>query len=124
MKLRTFVRYDGNDRMIAGSASLLRSKPRTKGWEEIFFDVEYSSYAMDKGLFAFISYDKDNNFIPGTNILIRKKPKTGRWKQLNLYKTSSTVTTTTTEYPFDYLTFEGETEPITFEDGEINLQFE
>lgn len=91
MKLRTFVRYDGKNKIVRGSAILAKKAPDVGNWEEILFETDYSSSSREHGMLAYIAYDRNNNFLPASNILVRNKPKTGRWKQINVLRNFDNV---------------------------------
>jgi uncharacterized protein (TIGR02145 family) len=98
-KLKGYVRYDTNEKIVNGSALLAKKKPTNGDWQEVGGPLCYNCI-NNTGLRAYANYDRGGRVIPGSNITATSKPKIGRWQEISICKCTicdcHTTTTTTT----------------------------
>lgn len=105
-KLKGFVRYTNEGRMVPGSAILSKKAPKDGNWLEIDVDGYYSPTKID-GMRAFVALNRLGQVIPTTNIFSKSMPRTRNWKEIYACYcasaiTTTTTTTTTTEFTVEY----------------------
>jgi hypothetical protein len=82
-KLKGYVRYDTNGKVVNGSAILAKKTPKSGDWQEITAFLCYNCI-NNTGLRAYINYDRGGRIIPGSNITATFKPKIGKWQEISI----------------------------------------
>lgn len=104
-KLKAYVRYDGQNKLVASSLILQRFKPKVGDWVEVneslccnpVLPTPSSKRDVNR---AFARYDGQNNVVPGSLIFNRFKPAVGKWIEIPMYKCCETPAPTICGAPY------------------------
>ena len=87
-KLKAWVKYDSNDRLIASVLVLRNKKPAGEGWVEVnrtlccSGDTPVAGKSQDR-LRAFIKYSNNGNVVPSSLIIRKTRPSGKNWVEIS-----------------------------------------